>query len=351
MNFASDNAAGASPEILAALTAANTGTAAAYGADAITERLVGRFAELFETDVAVFPVATGTAANALALAVLTPPYGTVFCHANAHIEEDECGAPEFYTGGAKVVPLAGACGKIAPETLAAAIERFRVGFVHSPQPAAVSLSQATEWGTVYRPDEIARIAEVARRHDLALHMDGARFGNAVAHLGCAPADLTWRAGIDVLSFGATKNGALAAEAVVFFEPDRAREFGYRRKRGGHLFSKMRYLSAQLEAYLADDLWLANAAHANAMAARLAVGLEAVPGARLACPVQANEIFVQLLSEVAEGLLDQGYFFLPWPQAGANGYRLVTAFDTDPADVDGLIAAAAGFAADLARTIA
>ena len=173
MNFASDNAAGASPEILAALAAANTGSAAAYGADAITERLVGRFAEIFETDVAVFPVVTGTAANALALAVLAPPYGTVFCHEHAHVEEDECGAPEFYTGGAKVVPLAGACGRIAPETLEAAVGRFRVGFEHHPQPAAVSLTQATEWGTVYQRDEIAAIAEVARRHDLALHMDGA----------------------------------------------------------------------------------------------------------------------------------------------------------------------------------
>ncbi len=343
MNFASDNAAGASPEILAALEAANTGAAGAYGADPITERLVGRFAALFETDVAVFPVATGTAANALALAVLTPPFGAVFCHENAHVEEDECGAPEFYTGGAKVVGLAGACGRIAPEALAAAIGRFRVGFEHHAQPAAISLTQATEWGGVYRPAEIAAIAEVARRHDLALHMDGARFANAVAHLDCAPADITWRAGIDVLSFGATKNGALAAEAVVFFQPDRARDFRYRRKRGGHLLSKMRYLSAQLEAYLADDLWLANAAHANAMASRLAAGLEGLPGTRLLCPVQANQIFVQLPSEVADGLLDQGYFFHPWPQAGANGYRLVTAFDTDPADVDGLIAAATGFA--------
>ena len=351
MNFASDNAAGASPEILAALAAANTGSAAAYGADAITERLVGRFAELFETDVAVFPVVTGTAANALALATLMPPYGTVFCHEHAHVEEDECGAPEFYTGGAKVVPLAGACGRIAPETLEAAIGRFRVGFEHHTQPAAVSLTQATEWGTVYTADEIGAIAEVARKHDLALQMDGARFANAIASLGAAPADVTWRAGVDALSFGATKNGAMAAEAVVFFDPDRAREFRYRRKRGGHLFSKMRFLSAQLEAYLTDDLWLANAAHANAMAARLAAGLEGVPGARLACPVQANEVFVKLRSEVADGLLQQGYFFHPWPQAGESGYRLVTAFNTDPADVDGLIAAAQGFAAEVARATA
>ena len=299
----------------------------------------------------MFPVVTGTAANALALAVLAPPWGTVFCHEHAHVEEDECGAPEFYTGGAKVVPLAGACGRIAPETLEAAVGRFRVGFEHHPQPAAVSLTQATEWGTVYQAEEIAAIAEVAGRHDLALHMDGARFANAVAHLGCAPADVTWRAGVDVLCFGATKNGAMAAEAVVFFQPDQAAEFRYRRKRGGHLISKMRYLSAQLEAYLADDLWLRNATHANAMASRLGAGLEAVPGARLVCPVQGNEVFVQLLSEVADGLLDQGYFFHPWRQAGENGYRLVTAFDTDPADVDRLIAAATGFAAALARATA
>ena len=351
MNFGSDNYSGVSPQVLAALAAANPGAAPAYGEDAVTARLERRFAELFETAVAVFPVATGTAANALSLAVLSPPFGTVFCHENAHIEEDECGAPEFFTGGAKLATLAGGCGRIAPETLAAAIGRYRVGFANHAQPAAVSLTQATEWGTVYRPAEIGAIAEVARRHHLALHMDGARFANAVAGLDCAPAELTWRAGVDVLSFGATKNGAMAADAVVFFAPERARQFRYRRKRGGHLIAKMRFLSAQLEAYLADDLWLKNAAHANAMAARLAAGLERVPGARLVCPVQANAVFVQLLSEVAEGLLAEGYFFHPWPAAGENGYRLVTAFDTDPAAVDGLVRTAAGFAAELARATA
>ncbi len=351
MNFGSDNSSGVSPQIMAALEAANVGDAGAYGADAITGRLEGRFREIFETDVAVHPVATGTAANALSLAVLVPPFGTVFCHEHAHIEEDECGAPEFYTGGAKLVPLAGACGRIAPDTLEAAIGRFRVGFEHHTQPAAVSLTQATEWGTVYTAAEIGAIAELARRHELALQMDGARFANAIASLGAAPADVTWRAGVDALSFGATKNGAMAAEAVIFFDPDRARDFRYRRKRGGHLLSKMRYLSAQLEAYLADDLWLTNAAHANAMASRLAAGLERVPGARLVCPVQANEVFVQLLSEVADGLLQRGYFFHPWPQAGENGYRLVTAFNTEPADVDRLIGAARGFAAEVARAAA
>ncbi len=351
MNFGSDNAAGVSPEILAALQAANHGPAQAYGADPVTARLEQRLAELFETDLAAFPVATGTAANALALATVAPPYGVVYCHQNAHVEEDECGAPEFYTGGAKLLTIPGEGGRITPEALEAAIGRFQKGFQHHTQPAAVSISQATEWGTVYLPENIGALAEVAKAHGLVLHMDGARFANAAAHLGATPADLTWRAGVDVLSFGATKNGALAAEAVIFFDRDKAADFLYRRKRGGHLFSKMRYLSAQLEAYLADDLWLRNASHANAMAARLAEGLGAVPGARLVCPVEANEVFVQLLSEVAEALLADGFFFHPWPAAGEGGYRLVTAFDTAEADVEALIAAAGAHAAALARELA
>ena len=255
MNFRSDNVTGVASEILDALAEANRESAATpYGDDPWTARVEARFDELFERKVAVFPVATGTAANVLGLAMVTPPYGAIYCHAESHIAVDECGAPEFYTGGAKLVDLPGDGGKLEAGQLDAVIGAAAAGDVHHVQPAAISLTQATEAGTIYTIDEVAAIAEVARRHGLALQMDGARFANAAAALDRAPAELTWRAGVDVLAFGATKNGALAAEAVVFFDPARAEGVGFRRKRGGHLFSKMRFLSAQLDAYLADDLW-------------------------------------------------------------------------------------------------
>lgn len=335
MNFSSDNVAGISPEILAALTAANAGSQSSYGADPITARVERRLAEIFEREVAVFPVATGTIANALALATVVPPWGVVYSHAQAHIVVDECGAPEFYTGGARMVGIEGADGKISGGQLAGLLPGGN-GVVHHMQPAAVSLTQATEAGTVYRAEEIAELAEVARRHGLAVHVDGARFANAIAHLGCAPADITWRAGVDVLSFGATKNGAAAAEAVIFFDPAKAAEFAFRRKRGGHLFSKMRFLSAQLDAYLADDLWLRNARHANLMAARLAEGLSGIPGARMRYPVEANELFVELPDPTIERLLARGFQFYRWD---GNCIRLVTAFNTAPADVDAFLVAA------------
>jgi threonine aldolase len=323
MNFASDNVTGASPEIIAAIAAANHGPAMPYGADEITRRLEQRFAEVFEHEVAVFPVATGTAANTLALACLTPVYGAVYCHEEAHIATDECGAPEFFTGGAKLVTCPGEHGKLTPEILAPRI--VGAGVVHNVQPAAISITQETEAGTVYRPAEIAALSALARQHALALHMDGARFANAVAGLGCAPADLTWRAGVDALSFGATKNGALAAEAVLFFDPKRAESFGYRRKRAGHLLSKQRFVAAQLEAYLTDDLWLRNARHANAMAARLGSGLAALPGARLLHPVEGNEVFVEFGDRAIERLAAAGFGFYRWGEAPI--IRLVTAFDT------------------------
>jgi threonine aldolase len=337
MNFRSDNVTGIAPEILAAIAAANPGTAASYGADAITERVTRRFAELFEHEVAVFPVATGTAANALALAALTPPWGVIYCHEAAHIATDECGAPEFYTGGAKLVALPGADAKLAPAAIEARLGDQ--GVVHHAQPAVISITQATEAGTLYQPQEIAALGALARCHGLALHMDGARFANAVAALGCAPADLTWRAGVDALSFGATKNGALAAEAVIFFDKAKAADLAYRRKRAGHLFSKMRFLSAQLDAYLADGLWLRNARHANAMAARLGQGLAGLPGARLVHPVEANEVFVELAEASIAALEAAGFGFYRWGGPLATCLRLVTAFDTREADVDGFLAAA------------
>ncbi|RMD63177.1 MAG: low specificity L-threonine aldolase, partial [Alphaproteobacteria bacterium] len=339
VNFCSDNATGASVEILRALEAANGGTAMPYGADDITARVAARLGEIFETEVAVFPVATGTAANVLALSVMVPPYGAVYCHREAHIHVDECGAPEFYTGGAKLIPLPGAHGKLDPQTLEGAITG--AGVVHAVQPAAISLTQATEAGTVYTPDEVAAIAAVARRHGLGLHVDGARFANALVALGCSPAEATWKAGVDALSFGATKNGALGAEAVILFKPapGMAEEFGYRRKRGGHLFSKMRFLSAQLEAYLADDLWLRNARHANAMARRLGDGLATLPGVALIHPVEANEVFARLPEAMIAGLLDDGFAFYRWGAPEACEVRLVTAFDTDPQDVNRFLTAA------------
>lgn len=344
MTFASDNTSGVAPEIMAALAAANQGIASGYGADDITRRLDARFADVFEREVAVFPVATGTAANALSLSCLTPPYGAIFCHAGSHIQVDECGAPELFTGGAKLRPLPGAHGKLAPEVL----DRWVVGAenVHSTQPAAVSLTQATEAGTLYKLDELVRLSEVARRHRLKVQMDGARFANALVALDCSPAEMTWKAGVDVLAFGATKNGALAAEAVVFFDPALADSFGYRRKRGGHLFSKMRFLSAQLEAYLDDDLWLRNARHANAMAARLAQGLAAQPMMTLVHPVESNQIFLRLPVELAEALRTQGHAFYDWDEETGKGggsaaaettVRLVTAFNTTPETVDGFLA--------------
>jgi threonine aldolase len=337
MNFRSDNVAGIAPEILAALAAANAGTAPSYGADALTERVSARVAELFEHEVAVFPVATGTAANALALATVTPVWGVIYCHEASHVQIDECGAPEFFAGGAKLLPLPGADAKLAPATIEAAM--IEQGVVHHAQPAAISISQVTEAGTLYRPDEVAALGALARRFGLALHMDGARFANAVAALGCRPAEISWRAGVDVLSLGATKNGALAAEAVVFFDPAKAAGFAYRRKRGGHLFSKMRYLSAQLDAYLADGLWLRNAAHANQMAARLSRGLAQLPGARLRHPTEANEIFIELPEAAIAALEDAGFGFYRWGGPASSCLRLVTAFDTRAEDVEAFIATA------------
>jgi threonine aldolase len=312
MNFMSDNAAGAAPEVLAALARANDGTASSYGADDITARLTVKLSKLFEKDVAVFPVATGTAANALSLATLTPHYGAVLCHEGAHIYEDECGAPEFYSAGAKLIPIAGAHGKLTPSSIAAALSHFQRGFVHHVQPAVISLTQATERGTSYTQAEIDAIAHLAKKEGMSLHMDGARFANALVHLKCTPAEITWKAGVDALSFGVTKNGALAAEAVVIFDPKRAADLEYRRKRGGHLFSKMRFLSAQIEAMLDDGLWLKLAGNANAMAARLAHGLTKLPGCALEHPVEANEVFARLPSRAAmEALLASGAKFYPW----------------------------------------
>lgn len=342
MNFKSDNTAPAAPEVLRALAAANDGAASSNGDDRITARLKDKLSALFEKEVAVFPVATGTAANALSIATLTPHYGAVFCHESAHIHVDECGAPEFFSQGAKLVPLKGAHGKITPEAVKTALAHHLRGFVHHAQPATISLTQATELGTCYTPAELAALSHLAKSERLSLHVDGARFANALVYLKCTPAEATWKAGVDALSFGFTKNGAMAAEAVVFFDPARAQDIAYRHKRAGHLLSKMRFLSAQIDAMLQDGLWLKLAGRANAAAARLADGLRTVPGMSLEHPVETNELFVRLPSIAAlKSLEAAGAKFYEWepPANGRPLIRLVCAFSTTDAEVDAFLAAA------------
>lgn len=335
MNFASDNVTGVAPEIMDALAQANAVPAAMpYGGDDWTARLEEAIADLFEHEVAVFPVATGTAANSLTMSVLSPPFGAIYCLEHSHLYEDECGGPEFFTGGAKLVPLDGVDGKLTAATLDDKLtNRGPASGVHVVQPAAVSLTQASEMGTVYDAAEIGDLGEVARKHGLLMHMDGARFANAVVAGNKSPADITWRAGVDALSFGATKNGAMCAEAIVLFKPELAETLGFRRKRGAHLFSKMRFLSAQLEAYLKDDLWLRLARHANDMAARLAAALEASPEAKILFPVDANMIFARLDKALIERLFAAGFVFYSWGDEARPNVRLVTAFSTSPSDVD------------------
>lgn len=347
MNFASDNVVGIHPDILAAMAAANEGTQASYGADAFTAEATARLAEVFETDLHAYCVLTGTAANALCLATMTPPFGGILCHAEAHVMVDECGAPELFTGGAKLVGLQQPAGKLTPEGITTRLAGFVRG-EHDPRPAAVSIAQATELGTVYDVDEITALAATAHDAGMRVHMDGARFANALVHLGCSPAAMTWQAGVDALSFGGTKNGAMALEVVVLFDPALADGFEHRRMKAGQLLSKGRYLGAQLGAYLEGDRWLATAAHANAMAARLAEGLADIPGVRLPLPTQANEVFPILPDALAAHLREAGATFYGWPGAGpgtdvvAEGEelsRFVCAFTTTEAQVDGLLAAA------------
>ncbi|TNE41336.1 MAG: low specificity L-threonine aldolase [Alphaproteobacteria bacterium] len=333
LNFASDNAAPVLPEIMEALARANSGPARAYGNDPLTMKVEAKLKEIFECDLKAFPVATGTSANVLGLSVLTPPFGVVYCHRLAHIEEDECGAPEFYTGGAKLALMEGEMGKLSAGALRTKIRHAGQGVPHHAQPAAISITQASECGTLYRADEISAIGEVAKEFGLSLHMDGARFANAVASLNAAPAEITWKAGVDVLSFGATKNGAMAVEAVVFFDLEKAREFEFRRKRGAHLFSKMRYLSAQLDAYLANDLWLTTARKANAAAARLAEGINKIEGASLLYRPEANILFARLSQEVIARLAKTDIVYYPPSEAQPDVMRLVTSWDTREADVD------------------
>ena len=349
MDFRSDNVASAAPEIVDAVAEAARTSATPYGGDPWTQSLEPAFSALFETPVKVFPVMTGTAANSIAVATLTPPWGVIYAGRAAHVENDECGAPEFMTGGAKVSGIEERFGKIRPAALEAALAAAGAGEVHWSQPACLSLTQPTEMGQIYTAGELAALTGIARRHGLAVHMDGARFANAVAACQASPADLTWRAGVDALSFGATKNGALAAEAIVLFDTARAGDLAFRHKRAGQLLSKMRFVSAQLAAYIADGLWLRLAERANLQARRLAEGLDSVPGAGLAAPAEANEIFVTLPRAVIDGLAQAGVLFYPWPETdpATTTIRLVTRHDTDGREVDRLVETARKLAAGAA----
>jgi len=335
--LASDNTAGICPEAWAALEAANRGRLPSYGNDEWTARACDLLRTVFETDCEVFFVFNGTAANSLALAALCQSYHSVICHDYAHVETDECGAPEFFSNGTKILVATGADGKLDP----AQVERviLKRTDIHYPKPRALSLTQSTEWGTVYTVEELRGLTGVARRHGLAVQMDGARFANAAAALGArgggSPADITWRAGVDVLCFGGTKNGMNMTEAVVFFNRELAREFDYRCKQAGQLASKMRFLSSQWAGMLQDGAWLRRAGHANAMAARLAAALQAIPQVRILVEPEVNAVFVEMDPAAAEALHGRGWHFYNF--IGAHGYRLMCSWDTRESDVDTFVA--------------
>jgi len=331
MRFFSDNAAPVHPAVFAAMQAADT-VDTAYDGDALSRRLDAHFSDLFGCDVAALWVPTGTAANALALAALCPPFGGVLCHRDAHIQNDECGAPEFFTHGAKLLLCDGPGAKVTPDTVRATADAI-ANDVHRIQPRALSITNASEYGCVYAPDEVAALGALASERGWRFHMDGARFANAVVHLGCTPAALTWQAGVEVLSFGFVKNGGLSAEALIFFDRALADDTKRRRKRAGHLLSKGRYLAAQIHAMLEGGVWLETARAANAAATTLA---EAA-GARLLHPVQANELFLRVTADEAAALRAKGFDFYDWAE---GEIRLVTHWASDRDEVAALAAAIA-----------
>lgn len=337
MFFASDNGSGAAPEIMAALQRANDGYARSYGADAIMDRVRQMIRDVFEApEAAVYLVATGTAANALSVALYAQPWTAVFCHEEAHSAVDECGAPEFYSG-AKLALVPGAHGKMTPDTLTQALGLIGESGVHGVQRGMLSITNVTESGTVYTPAEVAALTTLMG--DLPCHLDGARFANALVATGATAAEMTWKAGIDVVSFGGTKNGCLGVEAVVIFDPAKAWEFELRRKRGGHLFSKNRFLAAQMAAYLTDGLWLRLATQANTMAARIAEGLGKIPGATLRHPVDANILFPQWPLGTHDRAEAQGAIYYRWTAPpDREAARLVASWSTTEQDVDALLAA-------------
>lgn len=333
--FASDNTAGLCPEALAGLTEANSGRSASYGDDPLTAEAQARISALFETKCEVFLVFNGTAANALALSTLCRRYQSIFCLEEAHVATGECSAPEFFTGGSKVISVRGQGGKMRPAELELALGQGRG--THFPQPGALTLAQASDRGTLYEPAEIKALADLAHARGMGVHVDGARFANAWAAAregGASPADLTWRSGVDILSLGGTKNGMLAAEAVVFFRPELAAAFAYRAQQSGQVNSKMRFAAAQWNAVLREGAWLRHAAHANRMAAQLADGIRALPGLGLSLPVQTNMVFVELSAAAAAALKARGWRF--YLSIGQTGYRFVCAWDTLPEDVQALL---------------
>lgn len=341
MNFTSDNTVGASASVVEAIAKAAQGQPGPYGSDELTKEIEARFAEIFEHEVSVFCVTTGTAANALSLAAITPPWGICLCHENAHVMEDECGAPEFYMHGAKLNGLPGVGAKINAETLERYLQALPHGVNQAPAKS-VTISQATECGLIYTPAEIAAISKLCKAHDLPLHMDGARFVNALVELGCTPAELTWKAGVDILSFGATKNGCIMAEAIIVFNPVLAETLAYRRKRAGQTLSKNWLIAAQLHAYFDNELWLKNARHANESAKKLGKALAAIPEVRLAWEVQTNEVFAIVPQTLHHELRQQGARYYDWPKlclpegvsVGKDEIiiRLVTTFATEEADI-------------------
>lgn len=333
----SDNNSGVSPEIMQAIIDENNGNCEAYGRDGLTAKSEEVLKVAFENEnMKSFNLASGTAANSLIIATLSPTYGAVFCHQDSHVYGDECGAIEFQSGGAKLIPLKGENGKITPSVLEDAIEWFVIGEAHHSQPSMLSIAQTTEAGTVYTPDEINDLSVILKKNNLKFHMDGARFANAVAKLGCSPAEITWQAGIDALSFGTTKNGTLGAEAALFFGNVDDSSFIYRRMRSGHLLSKMRFISAQIIAYLKDDLWLNNARQANAMAQRLEAGVQNAEGFNFVFPVQSNVMFAEIEERKREKLQAAGFNFYTRSVDGKSNSRLVTAFNTEPEVIDDFI---------------
>ena len=335
IDYRSDNTGRAAPEILDALIAANTGTALGYGGDEWTARLQDRFAELFETKVRVFPVATGTAANALSLAAIGPSWGIVYCSEVAHINTAEANATGFFGGGLKLTAVAGTHGRISPDALRDMLAAIQPGQLHRGVPAAVNITQASDLGAVYRREEIGAICDIAKSRALKVHMDGARFANALARLNCSPADMTWRAGVDILSFGATKNGGALCDAIVVFNPDLVDPLAIQLRRAGQVWSKMRFASAQLMAYIENGLWLRLAQQSNAAAARIAAGVAAVPELRLLAPIEANEIFLEMPPAVMDALERDGFQFYRRSKTLA---RFVCRFDVTDDEADALVAA-------------
>lgn len=343
--FASDNYAGICPEAWQAMQEANRGFASSYGDDPWTAKACASIREIFETDCEVFFVFNGTAANSLALASLCRSYHSIICHESSHVETDECGAAEFFSNGTKILLVGGENGKISHDEIVHTVKRRTD--IHYPKPKVISITQSTELGTVYKADEVMAIGELAKSLDLKLHMDGARFANAVAALNAAPKDITWKAGVDVLCFGGTKNGMAVSEAVVFFDKNLAREFDYRCKQAGQLASKMRFLSAPWTGMLPGGAWLKNAAHANSCAAILESRLTGIPGIRLKFPREANAIFIEMPVEIADRLKSLGWKFYTF--IGAGGARFICSWETTGAEIDSLVADISRLAETLYQT--